>query len=195
LQNGRCLEFDHVVLATHADAALALIDTPSSDENEILSQFTYTNNPTFVHRDETFMPKLKRHWSSWNYVSQNTKGNLTYWMNDLQPLNTTQNIFVSLVDKQQHQPKDVLYSTVFRHPKFTTATAKAREALWELQGNDRLWFCGAYFGSGFHEDGLQAGLAVAEELGGVARPWRLANCNDRLTMPIAGPLSTHEAAE
>jgi uncharacterized protein len=195
LQNGDAHEFDHVILATHADVALALLEKPSTDEQSVLSQFEYTNNAIFVHRDDAFMPKQKRHWSSWNYVSPETKGSLTYWMNDLQPLDTQQNIFVSLVDNCHAPPKDVLYSTVFRHPKFTCATAAAQRELWDLQGNDRVWFCGAYFGSGFHEDGLQSGLAVAEELGSVVRPWALPNCNDRLTIPAISMLAAHEAAE
>ena len=193
LQNGVQENFDHVVLATHADAALSMIEQASAVENEILDTFEYTNNPLYVHRDHHFMPKSKRHWSSWNYVAKNTTGSLTYWMNDLQPLNTAENIFVSLVNGGQALPKDVLYSTTFRHPKFTTTTAAAQKELWNLQGQDRLWFCGAYFGSGFHEDGLQAGLAVAEELGGVARPWNLAQANDRLILPQN--IVSHEAAE
>ena len=193
LENGREEHFDHAVLATHADTALSLIEKPSTAETDILKTFEYTNNPIHVHRDHQFMPKAKRHWSSWNYVAKNTNGTLTYWMNCLQPLNTKQNIFVSLVNEGHALPHDILYSTRFRHPKFTTATAQAQRALWDLQGQDRLWYCGAYFGSGFHEDGLQAGLAVAEELGGVSRPWNLPSANDRLIMPQISV--SHEAAE
>ncbi len=193
LQNGEIENFDHAVLATHADVALSLIDKPSTDEMDILGAFEYTNNPIHVHRDQHFMPKAKRHWSSWNYVATNTKGSLTYWMNDLQPLDTKQNIFVSLVNDGKELPQDILYSATFRHPKFTTATTGAQRELWDLQGQDRLWFCGAYFGSGFHEDGLQAGLAVAEELGGLLRPWSVPCANDRLIMPQNNV--SHEAAE
>jgi uncharacterized protein len=195
LNDSSAQEFDHVVLATHADVSLALLEKPRLDERETLSQFEYTNNNIYVHRDKTLMPKHRRHWSSWNYVAQQTKGALTYWMNELQPLQTKQNMFVSIVDRNQAPPQDVLYSTVFRHPKFTCATGAAQRELWDLQGNDRVWFCGAYFGSGFHEDGLQAGLAVAEQLGGAVRPWALANANDRLFLPTTSPLTVHEAAE
>ena len=173
--------------------SLALIEQPSPDESAILDTFEYTNNPLYVHRDRHLMPKAQRHWSSWNYVAKNTAGCLTYWMNDLQPLDTAQNIFVSLVNDGHGLPDDILYSTNFRHPKFTTKTAAAQRELWNLQGRDRLWFCGAYFGSGFHEDGLQAGLAVAEELGGISRPWSLAQANDRLIIPQN--IVSHEAAE
>jgi uncharacterized protein len=192
-EDGTLLEFDHVVLATHADVASRLIEKPNADEKEVLGKFDYTTNPIYVHQDQSFMPKRKRHWSSWNYVAPATQGALTYWMNDLQPLNTKQNVFVSLVNQGEAVPTKILYKTEFRHPKFTTATAAAQRELWNLQGQDRLWFCGAYFSSGFHEDGLQAGLAVAEELGGIARPWHVAGANDRLYLPVSN--SAHEAAE
>jgi len=174
--------FDQVVLATHADVALRLISQPLDAERELLSPFAYSRNRVVLHQDQSLMPRRKRHWSAWNYVAgQNTNaGGITYWMNRLQPLETDEQFFVSVNPATTPEVATTKLDAVFRHPVFTCKTALAQKNLWELQGKDRIWFCGAYFGSGFHEDGLQSGLAVAEELGGRSRPWSLTNANDRL---------------
>ena len=185
LADGRLIDFDQVVLATQADEALALIDVPTEEERELLAPFTYSENRVVVHEDAKLMPKAKRHWSAWNYVAPNAhnqEGGVTYWMNALQPLDTTRNIFVSVNPAATPEGKPIL-ETRFRHPVFTRATAQAQADLWSLQGKNRIWFAGSYFGSGFHEDGLQSGLAMAEMLGGLPRPWHMPNCNDRLQIP------------
>ncbi|MEO6608692.1 MAG: FAD-dependent oxidoreductase [Aestuariivirga sp.] len=179
---GQSLTFDHVVLATHADVALSLMARPLAIEHELLSPFTYSENQIVLHQDEKLMPKRRRHWSSWNYVAGQdaSAGGITYWMNALQPLESSEQFFVSVNPASQPAAAKTKFETTFRHPIFTGNTAQAQKNLWDLQGKDRVWFCGAYFGSGFHEDGLQSGLALAEELGGKQRPWALANANDRL---------------
>lgn len=191
--------FDQVVLATHADVARKLIFNPSGAERELLSPFAYSENRVVLHQDQTLMPKRRRHWSAWNYVAgQNaSEGGITYWMNELQPLETREQYFVSVNPATSPKASATKYQANFRHPIFTCQTAKAQTQLWDLQGKDRIWFCGAYFGSGFHEDGLQSGLAVAEELGGRSRPWSLSNANDRLQFPTSRDGATHqlEAAE
>ncbi|MFO1034290.1 MAG: hypothetical protein U1E15_09540 [Hyphomicrobiales bacterium] len=127
------------------------------------------------------MPKAKRHWSSWNYTGT-AQGpcSVTYWMNQLQQLSTTTQHFVSLNAAAAPDPAltDLAFSCT--HPIFNAATLAAQRDLWSLQGRQRTWFCGAYFGAGFHEDGLQAGLAVAEHLGGLRRPWIVPNPSGRI---------------
>jgi predicted NAD/FAD-binding protein len=184
---GQSLNFDHVVMATHADIALSLISRPLISERDLLASFNYSQNRVVLHQDESLMPKRRRHWSAWNYVAGQdaSAGGITYWMNALQPLDTTEQYFVSVNPATTPAPASVKFETTFTHPIFTCDTAQAQKQLWDLQGKDRIWFCGAYFGSGFHEDGLQSGLAVAEELGGRARPWSLVNANYRLQLPNA----------
>jgi predicted NAD/FAD-binding protein len=179
--SGHEARFDEVVLATHADQALALLQDASSHEQSLLSPFRYSDNSVTVHRDASLMPKAQRHWASWNYVGTAEGGcSVTYWMNQLQDLPTNTNYFVSL--NAARKPKAELTDLSFActHPIFNAATLAAQKDLWTLQGQNNTWFCGAYFGAGFHEDGLQAGLAVAEQLGGVLRPWRVPQPSGRI---------------
>ena len=182
--------FDHVVLATHADQSLKLLETPTDEELALLTPFRYSNNQVILHRDTSLMPKRRGYWSSWNYI-----GNLgadhcgvTYWMNKLQKLDTTTDHFVSL--NPVHSPKPELTDLSFActHPIFDCHTLKAQRDLWSLQGQKNTWFSGAYFGSGFHEDGLQSGLAVAEQLGGIQRPWTIANPSGRISVHQHSPM-------
>lgn len=180
--SGYSQKFDHVVLATHADEALALLDQPTEDERRLLSPFHYSDNEVVVHRDQKLMPKRKRLWSSWNYVGGATpdKSGVTYWMNSLQKLETKTQYFVSLNPPVVPDKALTEMRIQCTHPMFSTETLQAQKGLWSLQGQQNTWFCGAYFGAGFHEDGLQAGLAVAEHLGGVVRPWSVAGASDRI---------------
>jgi predicted NAD/FAD-binding protein len=187
--------FDHVVVATHADQALSLLDQPDSLETRLLGQFSYQKNVAVLHQDARFMPKRKRLWSSWNYLKKdNDLGAelcVTYWMNRLQNLNTRTNLFVTLNPYDEIHPKAVKASCDYEHPVFDAGALAAQKNLGALQGNNRTWFCGSYFGYGFHEDGAQSGLAVAEQLGGVRRPWEVADESGRITLPNI----TREAAE
>ncbi|MEO0670650.1 MAG: NAD/FAD-binding protein, partial [Pseudomonadota bacterium] len=112
-----------------------------------------------------------------------TAFSVTYWMNSLQPLATEQDWFVTL--NPTHALRDnLVHSTqTYRHPVFDAAAMDAQRDLWSLQGARRTWFCGSYFGYGFHEDGIQSGLAAAEDLSGVPRPWTRPRMNDRLSLP------------
>ena len=182
--NGFAETFDQVVIASHADAALAMLANPSQAESDLLSTFKYSRNVATLHRDESFMPKRKRLWSSWNYVSdgdvKNNQASVTYWMNALQPLNTKTNLFVSINARKAPAADKIEQQINYMHPIFTTQTRKVQKEIWALQGQNKTWFCGAHFGAGFHEDGLQAGLAVAEQLGGALRPWTVAKHSDRI---------------
>ncbi len=183
--SGHSADFDHVIMATHADHTLQLLEAPSAEEVSLLRPFHYSKNQVVLHRDASLMPKRKAYWSSWNYIGDLGAEHcgVTYWMNALQNLATKTDHFVSL--NPVRLPKSELTDLSFActHPLFDCNTLKAQRDLWSLQGKQNTWFCGAYFGAGFHEDGLQAGLAVAEQLGGVDRPWRLSNPSSRITVP------------
>jgi predicted NAD/FAD-binding protein len=105
---------------------------------------------------------------------------VTYWMNRLQGLNDVPPIFVTLNPLREPHVSTLISREVYTHPMFASATEQAQKQLWRLQGVRRTWFCGAHFGAGFHEDGLQSGLAAAEDLGGVQRPWKIANDSGRI---------------
>lgn len=179
--------FDHVVIGAHADQALAMLTDPTEAESRLLGCLRYGSNPAALHRDVTFMPRRRRVWSSWNYLEQAGPGRLcaTYWMNRLQNLPTSQPVFVTLNPDPARQPAGLIRREAFEHPLFDSRAMRAQRELWQLQGQSRTWYCGAYFGAGFHEDGLQAGLAVAEALGGLRRPWTVANPSGRL--PLTEP--------
>ncbi|CAN5317950.1 NAD(P)/FAD-dependent oxidoreductase [soil metagenome] len=194
LVDGSKERFDKVVVATHADQALRLLDSPSALEQRVLGAFTYTQNRAVLHRDERLMPKRRRVWSSWNYASRRKGADpalcVTYWMNRLQGIDDATPLFVTLNPIREPAPAQVIRSEVYDHPVFDAAAIRAQQQLWTLQGMQNTWYCGAYFGSGFHEDGLQSGLAVAEALGGVRRPWTVIGESDRIVLPAAVALAS-----
>ena len=174
---GRVERFDHLVLATHADTSLEILGSGASpDERRLLGSFRYQRNIAVLHRDAAFMPKRRRAWSSWNYLARERAGSggddagvsLTYWMNLLQNLETERPVLVTL--NPLEEPRDAAGSFVYHHPQYDRAAVEAQVELPSLQGTRRTWFCGSYFGHGFHEDGLRSGLAVASALGAPA-PW------------------------
>ena len=177
--------FDHVVIAAHADQALAMLAEPDAAERDLLGKFAYSRNEAVLHSDPALMPQRRKVWSAWNFLAGNDPAAspaITYWMNRLQHLNTPVPMLVTLNPLTAPDPALVHWQGTYLHPVFDGAAIAAQDQLWSLQGRRNTWFCGAYFGAGFHEDGLQAGLAVAEQLGGVMRPWRLANPSDRITV-------------
>jgi uncharacterized protein len=190
--------FDQVVLACHADEALALIDQPSAEERELLGAFRYSRNLAVLHTDESLMPRRRAVWASWNYIGGEPAPErvcVTYWMNKLQGLPTRTNVFVTLNPSRPPREESVLGSEVYDHPLFDAKAIAAQKKLWRLQGERNVWYCGAHFGSGFHEDALQAGLAVAEQLGGVRRPWSVPEESSRIWVtPRTAPALLERAA-
>tara|TARA_R110002110_G_scaffold85816_2_gene223525 strand:+ start:113495 stop:114871 length:1377 start_codon:yes stop_codon:yes gene_type:complete len=181
--------YDHVVVATHADDALRLLRDPSGQERDLLGRFPYTRNKAFLHTDKSQMPRRRSVWASWNYrtgtgAADNETGpnlpEVSYWMNRLQRLNCPENIFVTLNPASTPRTTDTLARFEYDHPLFNSDALAAQPELWSLQGERNTWFCGSYFGYGFHEDALQSGLAVGEALGGVSRPWRIDNKSSRI---------------
>ena len=171
--SGAIERYDHVVIAAHADQGLALLEDPSPREHALLGAFGYKQNQAILHSDATLMPRRRGTWSAWNYVGGRGGDELcvTYWMNRLQGLPDSRPLFVTLNPTRPIDPAKIIRVEMFEHPQFDAAAMRAQRDLWSLQGARNTWWCGSYFGAGFHEDGLQSGLAVAEALGGVRRPW------------------------
>lgn len=166
--------FDEVVIATHGDTALSMLDAPDMREREILGCFSYQKNTAILHRDPALMPKRRRAWASWNYMAAGASGDrsvaVTYWMNRLQNIDPRHPLFVSLNPLTEPDPDRVFARFEYDHPVFDAAAVDAQTQLPEIQGRHRTWFCGSYCGWGFHEDGLKSGIAVAKALGSTP-PW------------------------
>jgi predicted NAD/FAD-binding protein len=183
-RDGHRRHFDQVVIATHADQALEMLADPSAAERRLLGAFDYIDNDAILHSDARLMPRRRRVWSSWNCMTRDDDDGrrlaVTYWMNRLQGIESAQPLFVTLNPHREIAPGAVLRRMRYSHPRFDARAMQAQQQLWSLQGRRNIWFCGAYFGAGFHEDGLQAGLAVAEALGGMRRPWTVADESGRI---------------
>lgn len=163
--------FDQVVLACHGDQALRLLDDQATTaEREILSCFRFQPNRAVLHRDPALMPARRSVWASWNYLSEPRRDlqrrvGLTYWMNRLQAIDESRPVFVTLNPIREPAKDKVFGEYAYEHPLFDRAAVDAQARLGEIQGKDRLWFCGAWCKYGFHEDGFTAGLNVAAGLG------------------------------
>lgn len=184
---GNADAFTDVVIATHADQALGLLADPDDEERALLGAFRYTDNQAVLHTDENLMPKRRRVWSSWNYIGESSDENaqplcVTYWMNRLQNLDRRHPLFVTLNPTREIAPAKVIGRYSYTHPLFDQRALDAQQQLWRLQGRRHTWFCGAYFGYGFHEDGLQSGLAAAESVAHVRRPWRVSAESGRIVL-------------
>lgn len=179
---GQAKRYDSVVIATHADESLAILEDASAKESALLGVFRYARNRAVLHTDRTLMPRSEAQWASWNYVGGNSDHGcvVTYWMNKLQGIKSKEPLLLTLNPHSSPRRETVLYETEYEHPVFDATALYAQRRLWALQGARNTWFCGAYFGAGFHEDGLQAGLAVAEQLGAVRRPWNVKGESDRI---------------
>tara|TARA_Y100000992_G_scaffold279821_1_gene226377 strand:+ start:5102 stop:6331 length:1230 start_codon:yes stop_codon:yes gene_type:complete len=150
------LDYDQVVIASHADQALDMIRDKTEDEKRILGEFKYVSNLAVLHKDSSLMPKRKLAWSSWNSITKNNKTCVTYWLNNLQNLTCENNYFLTLNPICEIDKRDIIKKVNFTHPYFNSKTTKLQKELISLQGNKRTWFCGSYFGYGFHEDGIKS---------------------------------------
>jgi predicted NAD/FAD-binding protein len=155
--------FDHVVLASHADQALALLEDAMPQERRILGGFAYTRNEAVLHTDSSFLPRARAARASWNYrLGDDDRPTVTYHLNRLQALDADRDYCVTL--NEEVADEHVLQRFTYEHPLYTVATLRAQAELPRLAGG-RTHFAGAYFGNGFHEDGLASGVAVARALG------------------------------
>ncbi len=173
---GQRSRFDQVVFATHADQALALLERPGFWERTLLGSFRYQHNRAVLHTDTALMPRRQRVWSSWNYIGHDDEQgrrrlSVSYWMNRLQGLQTSAPLIVTLNPPQEPSPGKVIAAFDYDHPVFDARAMRAQSLLGYLQGRQHSWYCGSYFGHGFHEDGLRSALAVAAEFG-VLPPWQ-----------------------
>jgi len=164
---GDARSFDHVIIATHADEALALLSNPTAEERALLSQFPYQKNIATLHTDSSVMPKKRSAWSSWNYRAEidrggRTVGSTIYWMNSIQGISPDINYFVSINDPGNLIPIRVLKRIEYEHPLFSLAAVEAQKKLPQLNANGLVYFCGSYFGCGSHEDALAAAISVCK---------------------------------
>jgi predicted NAD/FAD-binding protein len=166
-RGGEAERFDEVVLATHSDQALKLLADPSEREHELLGAIPYQPNEAVLHTDVKLLPRRRRAWASWNYhllADPPGKTTVTYHMNRLQALETSEQFCVTLNRSEAIDPSKVIRTISYAHPVFTEAGAAAQERHDEISGrHTRTHFCGAYWGWGFHEDGVTSGLRVAEQ--------------------------------
>jgi uncharacterized protein len=175
--HGGCETYDHVVISAHSDQALAMLSDADDRERAVLGAIGYSPNTIYLHRDIRLMPKRRRVWAAWNFLRwqrQGTAANdvaVTYWMNELQGIDNDKPLFVSLNPPFEPRPELTFGKYVCEHPQYNAAAFAAQKRLKDIQGKRHTWFCGAWTGYGFHEDGLRSGLAVAEALGATV-PWR-----------------------
>jgi len=195
--DGTSAHFGQVVIAAHPDQALEMLDAPTPDERRLLGSIRYSRSTAVLHTDPTFMPRRRAAWSSWNYAGRSDDSDagqisVTYWMNRLQRLPTATELFVSLNPNRDVAAGAELFRQTYEHPLFDPTAMAAQRELWSIQGQHRTWYCGAWFGAGFHEDGLQSGLAVAESLGEGRRPWQVADESGRIHLDVRPSLRTTE---
>jgi len=160
--------FDQVVLACHSDDALALLGDASETERAILGDLGYQDNDVVLHTDAGVLPVHRRAWAAWNaYIpaDHDAPCSVSYWMNSLQSIESSEPLIVSLNRSQQISPERILRRMTYRHPVQTLASATARRRKTEIQGKRGIWFAGAYWGYGFHEDGLRSAIEIADALG------------------------------
>ena len=160
-------DYDKVVIATHADEALKIIDNPTSDEELILKNFKYRGNTAVIHFDESIMPKNKNAWCSWNSsmsADNIEKTSVTYWLNQLQNLKIEQNIFLTINPFREIPTNKTFKKVRFTHPYFDTEALSNQINLQKIQNKKNILFCGSYFGYGFHEDGIKSSIEMLKML-------------------------------
>ena len=167
-RGGRPQRFDRVVIATHSDQALEMLTNPSDREREILGAIPYQRNEVVLHTDRRLLPRRRRAWASWNYHLDTDGGgsSVTYHMNRLQNLSAPEELCVTLNLTGRIEPARVLGSWNYSHPVYTSAGMTAQRRRIEIDGVDRIHYCGAYWGWGFHEDGVVSALQTCTPLGG-----------------------------
>ena len=160
-------EYDKVIFAVHANEALELINEPTQNEKKILKNFQYTKNIGYLHNDERLMPERKSVWSSWNSIleiNDSKKSCITYWLNKLQNLKTKKNYFLTLNSFIPIEESKIIKKVEFTHPFYDMTAIDAQKHLSKIQGENNSYFCGSYFGYGFHEDGLNSAIEVSNIL-------------------------------
>jgi predicted NAD/FAD-binding protein len=170
--------FDEVVVAAHSDQALAMLADPTPAEREILGAMPYRPNEAVLHTDSSLMPRRRRAWASWNFhlTGESATGTaVTYWMNNLQHLETERDYFVTLNRRERIDRAKVIETIPYAHPTITRESVTARRRWAEISGRDRVHYCGAYWRWGFHEDGCWSAIRACDRLVAAERtaalPW------------------------
>jgi uncharacterized protein len=166
---GEAERFDEVVLATHSDQALTLLEDATERERELLGAIPYQRNEAVLHTDVRLLPRRRRAWASWNYHLQPEpagRATVTYHMNRLQSLRAEREFCVTLNRTEAIDPAKVIRTIEYAHPVYTASGVEAQRRFDEINARRRTHFCGAYWGWGFHEDGVRSAVRVAERLGG-----------------------------
>ena len=166
-EDGSQETFDKVVIAVHADEAFGLLEDPSEDEKRLLGSWKYSQNTAFLHTDTNWMPENRRAWASWNYIrmpenKEDSPITLTYHMNRLQNLNTQKDYLVTLNPSKMINKEFVIKKIHYTHPLYSFSAFESQKELTKLNGTDNTFFCGSYFGYGFHEDGVKSALEVGK---------------------------------
>jgi predicted NAD/FAD-binding protein len=166
LPDGSEQRFDQVVVATHSDQALALLDEPTAAEREVLGALPYQDNDVVLHTDTRLLPRNRRTWSSWNYRLgvDESRAVLTYNMNILQGIEAPETFCVTLNNTEAINPHKILGRFTYAHPVFSLAGMAAQQRWGDINGYNNTWYCGAYWHNGFHEDGVVSALRVAEAI-------------------------------
>jgi predicted NAD/FAD-binding protein len=172
IEDGTVCEFDRVIIAAHADEALAMLAAPDEAQSRLLGAFGYQKNTATLHTDQSVMPRIRRAWASWNYrVEQDANGDREatthYWMNALQGVSKARDYFVSVNGADKIRPETILYQTGYEHPVYTLRAMEAQRELPALNTRSprqRIFFCGSYFRHGFHEDAYSSAVDLAAVL-------------------------------
>ena len=162
-------EFDLIVMATHADETLSMLNSPTQDQQKILSAFKYSKNQIVLHTDSNVLSKNKNIWASWNFITSNksidqSKESIHYYMNRLQKIKSNKEYIVSVNPPDSLKKENIIYTTEYTHPILGQDAIKMQSTLLHLNKQSRILFCGSYFGFGFHEDGYLSGLNVSKEI-------------------------------
>ena len=164
--NNKTCQYDAVIFACHANQVQEMLVDMSPEEEKILSMFEYTSNNVFLHFDSNLMPNEKSLWSSWNSFKSNKYDYLSYWMNNLQKLDSERDIFVTLGNCPDIDEDKVIKNIKYEHPLYSEKTIKGQKLIKSIQGNNKTYFTGAHLGYGFHEDGIKSSLEVVRIING-----------------------------
>ena len=164
--NNKTCQYDAIIFACHANQIQEMLLDMSPEEEKILSMFEYTSNNVFLHFDSSLMPNEKSLWSSWNSFKSNKYDYLSYWMNNLQKLDSERDIFVTLGNCPDIDEDKVIKKIKYEHPLYSEKTIKGQKLIKSIQGNNKTYFTGAHLGYGFHEDGIKSSLEVVRIING-----------------------------
>ena len=177
--------YDKLILASPANESKRLIETVDEQLAVLLNKFKYQENLGILHSDPNVMPNSKNIWASWNYIRSNkdsSKLSVTYWLNSIQKIDSQTNYFLTLNPENQIQENQIHKQIYFSHPIFDLDNKNTKKEIMKRQGNNNIWVCGSYLGYGFHEDGIQSGLIVSEDILKKARPWKVKEGSNRIAV-------------